>query len=202
MAFCTAGGKDCNCDSAPICCWRFCMKARLGSTKLKKKTKTQSFAKSVTSKRQLTYKNSLLIICLYDSPPCWPMVWFRRKLLRKSTGFWPADGKGKRFGAISRSGIGGNGGLCIFICGLILGRFPWKDGGWLDGIGGCIGNPCGRCCPGGLCGIGGAAVWPTGTGDPGGGTGGAEEPEGTMLPLCVSSEPPVNSPVHSPWFWG
>lgn len=35
MAFCTAGGKDCNCDSAPVCCWRFCMKARLGSTTLK-----------------------------------------------------------------------------------------------------------------------------------------------------------------------
>lgn len=129
------------------------------------------------------------------------MAGFRRKLLKNSTGFWPIDGKGKRLCSICRSGIGGNGGLCIFIWGLILGRFPWKGGGWPEGIGGCIGNPWGGCWPGGLCGMGGPAGWPMGTGDPGGGIGGAEGPEVAIPPLCVSSEPPLNWLVPSAWFW-
>lgn len=40
--------------------------------------------------------------------------------------------------------------------------------------------------------MGGPVGRPMGPGDPGGGIGGAVGPEGTIPPLCVSSEPPLN----------
>lgn len=61
-----------------------------------------------------------------------------------------------------------------------------------------MGNPCCGCCPGLLCGIGGPAGGPMGTEDP---VAVAEPPEGAIPAPCVSSEPPLNCSVPSPWPW-
>lgn len=149
-------------------------------------------ANPITWKRSLSYCITWWMQCT----PCWPVSWFRKKLLKNSAGFWPDDGKGKIFCSICRSGIGANGGLCI----LILGLLPLK--GWPEETGGCIGNPCGVCCPGGLCGMGGPVKWPMEPGDPGGGPEGAGRPVSSIAPLCISSEPPLNWLAPSPWFCG